>query len=255
MVMLMKEINILGLLKAQNSEDVIFAVGREGLVNWSDIYTSVLKRRGRASQITVKRRLDELAQLDLITKRRRKKEREEYTYHPTKRLEALAALLKEIEELEAFDARAISEKIIIYTSREAVVDSFAELVTRATPGDIVFGQCKTCAHYPKRFYEVIADAALKGVMFQFVVSPHKDGLETAKKFYQLGGPNMQIVMSVLQETRLLGIVYKEVLLVVSSPITYTGIHIKDQSAVRTLYTAFQTIWESDQIVKPEELPV
>ena len=251
----MKEINILGLLKSQNSEDVIFAVGREGFVHWSDIYTSVLKRRGRASQITVKRRLDELAQLGLITKKRRKKEREEYTYHPTKRLEALAVLLKEIEELEAFDARAISEKVSIYTSREAVVNSFAELVTRAIPEDIVFGQCKTCAHYPKRFYEVISEAADKGVKFQFVVSPHKDGLETAKKFYQLGGENMQIVLSVLQETRLLGIVNKEVLLVVSSPITYIGIQIKDQSAVQTLYTAFQSIWEADQIIKPEELYV
>lgn len=249
----MKEINILGLLKSQNSEDVIFAVGREGLVHWSDIYTSVLKRRGRASQITVKRRLDELAQLDLITKKRREKEREEYTYHPTKRLEALATLLKEIEGLEAFDARAISEKVSIYTSREAVVTSFTELVTRATPGDIVFGQCKTCAHYPKRFYEVISEAADKGVLFQFVVSPHKDGMETTKKFYQLGEENMQIVLSVLQETRLLGIVNKEVLLVVSSPITYIGIHIKDKSAVQTLYTAFKSIWEADQIIKPEEL--
>ena len=253
--MLVKEINILGLLKSQNSEDVIFAVGGEGLVNWSDIYTSVLKRRGRASQITVKRRLDELAQLDLITKRRREKEREEYTYHPTKQLESLAALLKEIEELEAFDARAISEKVTIYTSREAVVTSFSELVTRALPGDIVFGQCKMCAHYPKRFYDVIEGAVSNGVMFQFVVSPHKDGLETAKKFYQISRSNIQLVLSVLQETRLLGIVDKEVLLVVSSPTTYTGIHITDQSAVRTLYTAFQSIWETDQIVKPEELRV
>ena len=169
MVAFVKGINILGLLKAQNSEDVIFAVGGEGLVNWSDIYTSVLKRRGRASQITVKRRLDELAQLGLITKQRREKEREEYTYHPTKRLESLATLLKEIEELKAFDARNISEKVTIYTSREAVVKSFSELVTRTEPRDIVFGQCKTCSHYPKRFYEVIAAAAANGVMFQFVV--------------------------------------------------------------------------------------
>ena len=165
---ILKEINILGLLKSQNSEDVIFAMGGENLVHWSDIYTYVLKRKGRASQITVKRRLDELAQLGLITKRRREKEREEYTYHSTKRLEALAILLKEIEELEAFDARAISEKVSIFTSREAVVNSFAELITRATPGDIVFGQCKTCTHYPKRFYNVITEAVKKGVTFQIV---------------------------------------------------------------------------------------
>ena len=78
--------------------EVIVAIAIDRYVNWSDIVASVIRKKGRFSTTTIRRRLEDMVTSNLVEKRIKIESRDEYTYHATAKAIQYAKAIQEMKE-------------------------------------------------------------------------------------------------------------------------------------------------------------
>jgi len=128
---------------------------------------------------------------------------------------------------------AVGEKVTIYLTRASTVAAFAAMLDSAPTDGIVFGQCKSCKDYPETFYQSILRASARGVHFQFIANPGTEGREFSERIRAI--ETMEIRFKYVEGARTLGIKDREALTVISGPVGYIGLHLRDAVAAKQQY--------------------
>jgi hypothetical protein len=139
---------------------------------------------------------------------------------------------------------AVGEKVTIYLTRAATVAAFAAMLDSAPSESLVFGQCKSCKDYPETFYQAILRASARGVRFRFIANPGSEGREFSERIRAIG--TMEVRFKYVEGARTLGVKDREALTVISGPVGYIGLYLRDAVAARQQYQAFEPEWNASE---------
>jgi hypothetical protein len=136
----------------------------------------------------------------------------------------------------------------VYIDRTATLKGAAKMFSRATPADTIYGQCKTCSDYPKFYLESLANALQKNVSLNMLVSSahSEENLAFAKEL--LSYKNAIIKAHEFGFLRYVGIKDKEVIIVVTQPVSYVGVHIFDKELATYIQKNFEEQWNDSRSV-------
>ena len=145
--------------------------------------------------------------------------------------------------------------IKVYVGRSATLAGAAKMFSRALPDDIIFGQCKTCSDYPKFYVDSLEDALKRRVTLNMLISSIQSPENHAFAKELLSYKTVTIKAHEFEFLRYIGIMNKELIVVVTEPVSYLGIHIFDKTLAVYLQKNFEQAWSDPEskLIKLEEL--
>jgi len=136
--------------------------------------------------------------------------------------------------------------IKIYAGRPATLKGAAEMFTRASPNEVIYGQCKTCSNYPKFFFDSLGEALENGARLKMLISGlSQENLAFARKLLRY--KNVSIKAHKFEFLRYIGIRNKEVITIVTEPASYLGIHIFDRTLAAYVQKNFEKVWKNPRL--------
>ena len=136
----------------------------------------------------------------------------------------------------------------VYADRNATLRGAAKMFSRATSADTIYGQCKTCSDYPKFYLDGLANALQRNVSLDMLVSSahSQENLAFAKEL--LSYKKATIKAHEFGFLRYVGIKDREVIIVVTQPVSYVGVHIFDKELATYIQKNFEEQWNDPRSV-------
>jgi hypothetical protein len=142
------------------------------------------------------------------------------------------------------DGSSLASAIDVIYGRVNILEKLVTIARQAEHGDVVFGQCKTCAGYTTSLYKEFYDAIGRGVRGEFLIERNAESSEFIRA---LSGEKSMAVRCV-DETlmRFFGVRNKEFLFMLPTRLDEIGIHIIEPKVTEYHYGLFREMWKDGQ---------
>ncbi|NUN11047.1 hypothetical protein HUU53_00165 [Candidatus Micrarchaeota archaeon] len=142
------------------------------------------------------------------------------------------------------DVFNIHENFKVYVGRANTTRALLGVTSRAKRGDLLFGQAKTGTAYPTEFYSALEQASVRGVAIHTILPSSLETSHFANFLASLDPDNIKIRNSSTDYLRLFGIKDKEIIVAVTFPDAYLGIHFVDPAITKYFFKSFMDEWKN-----------
>ena len=143
-------------------------------------------------------------------------------------------------DMQLQKAISVSDKLTIFLTRDEMVGYLLAMYDRASPGDVIWGQCVSCRDYTGEVRRKILDGAAKGIHYKIIVSSHAPEAESLRELFA-AVRNAEVLEAADNKIRIHGLSTKEVMIGLPDVERYTALLVRDQH-----FTAIIKAWFDDR---------